>query len=179
MRAITVFIAIMIFAAGCATRTVVIKTHPADEAPQTIQNSKTIVADNHLEQGKHLYFKGKYDQATKHFVRSIANNRRNWEAYYYLGLTQQQQKRHDRAIGSFNNSIKYVPADVETRARVYYALGISWEEEGYLVNAKEKFKMALKFQPGYTQARVAIERVNNKALQAESRKKTRKDAKAF
>jgi len=179
MRIVTVLIAIMIFAAGCATKTVVIKAHPTDEAPQAMQDTKVVVSDNHMEQGKHLYFKGKFNQATKHFIRSIANNRQNWEAYYYLGLTQQKTDHYDRAIGSFNNSLKYCPSEPTTRAKIFYALGVSWEEEGYLEKAGEKYKQAIQLDPGYAQAKVATERIRTKTLKAETRKKGNKGDKAF
>jgi tetratricopeptide (TPR) repeat protein len=180
MRLLTVLIAIMIFVTGCATKTVIIKSHPVDEAPQTAKDSKVIVSDNHMEQGKKLYFKGKFTQATKHFIRSIANNRENWEAYYYLGLTQQKRERFDRSIGSFNNSLKFAPHDNILRAKIHYALGVSWEHEGYFTKANEKFKLALSLYPGYKQAGVAMKRVKTKTLQAESRKKAKKKGdKAF
>lgn len=179
MRIFAVLIIVMIFVTGCATKTVVIKSHPADEAPQTVQDTKVVVSDNHLEQGKHLYFKGKFKQATKHFIRSIANNRRNWEAYYYLGLTQQKTKHFDRSIGSFNNSLKYAPEEPQVRAKIFYALGLSWEEEGYLEKANEKYKKALKINPGYLQAKVAADRVRTKTLKAETRKKDKKGAKSY
>lgn len=180
MRFLITLIAIVIFAAGCTTKMTVIKTHPADNAPQSIKQSKAVVSDNHLEQGKHLYFKGKFNQATKHFIRSIANNRENWEAYYYLGLTQQKKDRYDRAIGSLNNSLKFAPPDQEIRAKINYALGISWEHEGYLVKANDKYKKAYKLNSKYTQAKVAIDRIKTKTLKAEKIKKSRKKGdKAF
>lgn len=179
MRVLTILIAIMIFVSGCATRTVVIKSHPTDSAPQAIKDSKATVSDNHLDQGKHLYFKGNYNQATKHFIRSIANNRENWEAYYYLGLTQQKSNRFDRAIGSLNNSLKFAPDDPLVRSDINYALGISWEAEGYFLKADEKFKAAWKLNPKNPQTRAAIERVKNKTLQAQSREKNQKGKKAF
>ncbi len=174
MRTMIVLIAVVIFAVGCSTKKVVIETHPTEDAPQTIKESKVIVSDNHLEQGKHLYFKGKYNQAIKHFVRSIANNRENWEAYYYLGLTQQKQARYDRSIGSFNNSLKYAPVDRKVRAEIHFALGMSWEEEGYLYRAKDKYTQAVRLNPQLGRAKVGLERVKNKTLKAEKEKEQEK-----
>ena len=146
MRLLSVLIVIMIFVSGCATKTVVIKSHPADNAPQSIKNSKASVSDNHLDQGKHLYFKGKFNQATKHFIRSIANNRKNWEAYYYLGLTQQKKKRFDRAIGSFNNSLKFAPNDPVIRAKINYfqLLTMRYKRTIKSMLLMKKHKIALK-----------------------------------
>jgi tetratricopeptide (TPR) repeat protein len=171
MRLFTVLIAIIVFAVGCATKTTVIKTHPTDNAPQSIKHSKAAVSDNHLVQGKRLYFKGKFNQATKHLIRSIANNRENWESYYYLGLTQQKKNRYDRAIGSFNNSLKHAPVDREIRAKINYALGVCWEHDGYFVKASDNYNRAIKLNPDYTQAKIAAQRVKDKALKAEAKKK--------
>jgi len=179
MRILIILIAVAVFITGCATKTTVIKTQPADTKPTEIKQSKVIVSDNHLTQGKRLYFKGKYNQATKHLIRSIANNSENWEAYYYLGLTQQRKERFDRSIGSFNNSLKYVPNDPIIRSQIHYALGISWEKEGYLSKAAEKYKMAVKLNPDYRQAKVAANRVKEKTLKAETREKKEKGKKAY
>lgn len=179
MRVLIILIAMGVLVSGCATKTTVIKTHPAETGPTELKHSKVIVSDNHLEQGKRLYFKGKYNQATKHLIRSIANNNNNWEAYYYLGLTQQKRERFDRAIGSFNNSLKYAPTDRIVRAQIHYALGVSWENEGYLSKAGEKYKRAIKLNPDYKQAKVAAGRVKDKALKAETRKKKAKGSKAY
>jgi tetratricopeptide (TPR) repeat protein len=179
MRILIILIAIAILVTGCATKTTVIKTHPAENGPTDIKHSKVIVSDNHLEQGKRLYFKGKYNQATKHFIRSIANNSENWEAYYFLGLTQQKKERFDRSIGSFNNSLKFAPADRMIRSQINYALGLSWEQENYLAKAAEKFNKAIKLNPNYTQAKVAAGRVKDKTLKAETRKKKGKGKKTY
>jgi tetratricopeptide (TPR) repeat protein len=171
MYRLIVLIAVFAFIIGCSTKTVITEPHPTDSAPQTIKQSKVTVSDNHLDVGKKLYFKGKYNQATKHLVRSIANNKENWEAFYFLGLTQQKQERYDRAIGSFNNSLKYAPINRSVRAKIHFALGISWEEEGYLYRAKDKYSQAARLDPRLDSAKVGIERVTAKTLKAEKEKK--------
>jgi tetratricopeptide (TPR) repeat protein len=175
MRPLITAVAIIIFAAGCTTKTTVIKSHPIDEAPQSIHQSETIAAGNHLEQGKQMYYRGEFTQATKHLVRSIASNHENWEAHYYLGLVQQKTGRYDRAIGSFNNSLKYGPPDAKMMAQINYCLGISWENEGYWEKAKEKFSLALQFDPKLDGAKSAVDRVSAKAIEAKKSKKDEGD----
>jgi len=177
MRVAITLIAAIIITAGCTVKRVNVQTQPTDSSTQTIKQSKVIVSDNHLNQGKKLYFKGKYNQAVKHFVRSIANNRENWEAYYYLGLAQQKQERYDRSIGSFNNSLRYVPMDRVIVAKINLALGESWEEEGYLDRATEKFSQAARLDPKLNSARLALKRVHAKTLKAEQEKKSRQKTK--
>ena len=84
---------------------------------------------------------------------------------------QQKQKRYDRSIGSFNNSLKYAPIDRAIRAKIHYTLGISWEEEGYLHQAKDKYMQATRLDPRLDSAKIALERVTAKTLQAEKEKK--------
>ncbi len=177
MRVAITLIAIFVIAAGCTVKRVAVETHPTDNPTQTIKQSKVIVSDNHLEQGKKLYYKGKYNQSVKHFVRSIANDRENWEAYYYLGLAQQKQNRYDRSIGSFNNSVRYAPPDRVIIAKVNLALGESWEEEGYLDRATEKFSQAARLDPKLGSAKLALERVKVKTMKAQQEKKSRKKTK--
>lgn len=177
MRVAITLIAVIVFAAGCTVKKVAVETHPTDNPPQTIKPSKVIVSNNHLEQGKKLYYQGKYDQAVKHFVHSIANDRENWETYYFLGLTQQKQERYDRSIGSFNNSVRYAPPDREVLARINLALGESWEQSGYLDRATDKYSQAVRLNPKLDSAKVALERIKIKTMKAEQEKKSRKKTK--
>jgi tetratricopeptide (TPR) repeat protein len=165
---------------GCTTRTAIIKTHPTDDAGQSMQSGKKVASTGHLEQGKRLYYRGKYNQAIKHLIRAIANDRKNWESYYFLGLSQQKKKQYDRSIGSFNNSLKYCPPNPLIQAKVHFSLGLSWEQEGYFHRAQEKYVLALDFNPKYTNAKMGIDRVKAKALKAEkNKKKKKKGSKAF
>jgi len=173
MRFVIALTAMCVLVAGCATKTMVITSRPADDASDSITKSKEIVAANHLEQGKQLYAAGKHEQAIKHFVRCIATDNQNWEAYYYLGLTQQKQSRFDRAIGSLNSSLKFAPPNDQVRAGIFYALGVSWENEGYLDKAHNYYKEANRLDPKLSNAQTALERIETKRLKADTDKKTK------
>ena len=137
------------------------------------------VAANHLAQAKHLYQKGQYTQAIKHLTRSISENGKNWEVYYYLGLCEQKTGRFDRSIGSFNNSLKYCTAPGSTISNIYLALGVSWEHEGYLYKAGDTYAVALRLNPTLIEAETGIKRIEAKVAKAEAEKKNKKDAQAF
>ena len=171
MRVAIALMAIMVFTVGCSTKTTIIKTSPIDEAPESFKQSQTIASDNHLDEAKKLYFAGKYEQAIKHLVRSIASNSENWETYYYLGLVQQKKERFDQAIGSFNNSLKYAPADNRTKAKITFSLAFSWEQEGYLDKAREKYLQAMNLDPDLQSAQAAIDRVKAKTEKTDKKKK--------
>jgi len=177
MRIIAILLMIGLVFGGCSSNTTVIKARPSDNAENSIHNSQNLAADNHVEQGKRLYYKGKYTQATKHFIRALANNKRNWEAHYYYGLTQQKLNHYDRSIGSFTNAIKYCPQSADIVAEITCCLAVSWEEEGFLYKARDKFNEALKLSPDLDFARVGVKRVEAKVLNAESKSKNKKDSK--
>ncbi len=179
MRLSTIVIsaAVILLAFGCAKRQQVVETFTTDDATQIVKQGGDQASASHVEQGKALYRKGNYNQAGKHLIRAIANNQENWEAHYYLGLVMQQEGHSDRAIGSFNNCLKYCPAAHPILIDVYYALGESWEKEGYLDKAKEKYQMALAINPMMPSAKAGIARIKDKEIKADAAKnKDRKGA---
>lgn len=176
MRYSAILVALIMLLAGCTKKVEIVQVVPAENGPAAIKQSKMIVSDNHLEQGKHMYYKEKYPQATKHLVRAIANDAHNWDAYYYLGLVQQKQQQWDRSIGSFNNSLKFCPQASPFLGDIYIAIGFSWEKEGFLDKAGEKYNYALKINPEHAGARAGLERIKDKQTKAEKKKKMDKHA---
>lgn len=175
MRIPLILLTILIFAAGCGTRTVVVKTQPEESPSRVTKRGHEVAADNHLKQGIQLYHLGKYKQSQKHLIRAITNDRKAWEAHYYLGLVQQKMEHYDRSIGAFNNALKYCPQDKPILARINFSLGVSWEKEGYLYKARNKYTLALRFDPTYVAAQAGIDRVKTKTAKAEAKKKSKKD----
>ena len=165
---------------GCTSTTETIKTRPADETSSSLKNGSTIASANHLELGKMLHREGRWRQAIKHLTRSIAGDRENWEAHYYLGLCQQKIGRFDRAIGSFSNSLKYCTAEPIVIGNIYYGLGLSWEKEGYWHKAAETYATAQQLNPALVKAEAGLKRVEAKSAAAEAEKKKKlKNTEAF
>lgn len=156
---------------GCSTTTKTIKTHPVDSAQKKINHGNAVSAYNHVEQGKRLYLIGKYNQATKHFIRAITNNRENYEAYYYMGLTQQKQNHFDRSISSFKNALKYAPDDILIHAQITYSMAVSWEKEGMMERANELYKKTLTLNPSHAPAKAGAERVQAKINKSHKKKR--------
>lgn len=175
MKYATVFFVTILLLAGCASKTVVVKTHPREIPPPAISQGQEVSSGNHVEQGKKFYLAGKYQQAIKHFTAAISRNPNNWEAHYYLGLSQQQTGRYDQAIHSLNNSLKYSPNDSMTRSLINFSLGISWEKEGYFARALELYSLTVQLSPGHADAKTAMERVK---IKASVDKKTKRNPKA-
>lgn len=160
---------------GCSSNTKTIKTQPVEEEGIVLNRGRAVAADNHLEQGKALYFKGKHTQAIKHLTRSISANFKNWESHYFLGLCQQKMERYDRSIGSFNNALKYCPSEKLIIAKISYNLGFSWEKEGYLHKAAEKYGYALKMNPDLAAAQSGADRIKSKTGDSDKTKKNKNE----
>jgi tetratricopeptide (TPR) repeat protein len=170
MRLLLAALSLSILLTGCAKRAEVVDTYPADDASQVFKQSENQVADDHVTQGKLMYRKAEYGQAIKHLIRALDNNPENWEAYYYLGLVEQKQGQYDRSIGAFNNCLKYAPSAHPLLTEVYLALGASWEKEGYMDKAKEKYTLSLSLNPEQPEAKAALERIKQQELKADAAK---------
>lgn len=141
------------------------------------EETSGIEAGKWLEQGIENYRLGNYNRAIKELTRSIAAFRPNWETHYYLGLSQQKVGHYDRAIGAFNNSLKYCPPDRLIIADINCALGLSWEKSDFLHKAESKYRYALRLNPELTEAQTGINRVRAKEAQTEAEKA--KDERAY
>ena len=152
----------ILFIIGCGKEVTIIKTSPA-ERPQ-IETSKPTheninASNHHLQQAKLFYEKDRFKQARQHCEKAISFDSRNWEAYYYLGLTMQRQKDYVIAIEKLNEGLKVAPDNGIVRAEIHYAIGYSWERIGRLVEAGMHYDRALGYNPEYDSAREGKDRV--------------------
>lgn len=170
MRLVILMIFVCAFTVGCNNVTV-IRSRPAMETKKHIKPSKKIVSNNHSEQGKKLFFKGKHKQAAKHFVRAISNNPNNWEAHYYLGLCQQKAGHHNRAIVSFEKGLNHAPPNKRVIAEIMFCSGYSLEQIGQYRKAEKKYSLSLKTDPSYIDSRKGIKRTKAKLTKAEAKQK--------
>lgn len=161
MRMLMVTLVLGLVVGGCARQSPDIRQSAVDEATQEIRASETLSSDNQLTAGKEEYLKGEYRQAAKHLLRAITNNRQNWEAHYYLGLTEQKLGKHEQAVESFRTSLRYCTPERQATARIDYALGYSYEKLGHLPKAREQYAHAVTLWPDYAEAKEAAARLGN------------------
>lgn len=166
MRVLMLTLMLGVAVAGCSQQAPNIRESAIDEASQEIRSSESLSSDNQLLAGKEQYLKGDYRQAAKHLLRAITNNRQNWEAHYYLGLTQQKLNKYDQAVESFRTSLRYCSPDRQATARINYALGASYEKLGYLPKAREQYANAVTLWPDFTEAKDAVARLAGQATKA-------------
>lgn len=166
MRMVMMTLILGLAVVGCSQQAPDIRESAVDEASQEIRASETLSSDNQLLAGKEQYLKGDYRQAAKHLLRAITNNRQNWEAHYYLGLTEQKMGKQDQAVESFRTSLRYCPPEREATARINYALGYSYEKLGNSPKAQEQYAHAVTLWPDYTEAKEAMARLAGSVTKA-------------
>jgi Ca-activated chloride channel family protein len=75
--------------------------------------------------GTILYKKGNFDTASYFFdnaIKYVKDPILKSKAYYNMGNSYMQQKKYDKAVESYVNSLKMNPADPDTRYNLSYAL---------------------------------------------------------
>ena len=162
MRVLMLTLVLGFVLVGCSQQAPDIRESAIDEASQEIRSSEALSSGNQTMAGKEQYLKGDYRQAAKHLLRAIANNHQNWEAHYYLGLTQQKLNKDDQAVESFRTSLRYCTPEREATARINFALGASYEKLGYLPKAREQYHNAATLWPDFAEAKDAVARLDSR-----------------
>jgi tetratricopeptide (TPR) repeat protein len=147
---------------GCAKKIVVIRTTPAETKKTVVvapPHENNVASNNHLVQARNFYARGKFKQAIQHCEKAIEFNNRNWEAYYYMGLSMQRTKAYTRALDYLKTGLTYSPDNNMIRAEVHYAIGFSWENMGKFEEAGKQYNIALSYNPDNSSARIGINRI--------------------
>jgi len=131
---------------------------PNDLAKEYLKNALRIDS-NSLEAlyayGMICQDKGDYNEAieTYHKILNINEYR---EPYYNLGFIHQEYlKVYEVAIQYYSKAIELEPKYTDA----YYNRGLCFEQRDELTKAQRDFKQALKLDPQYTSAAIALERV--------------------
>ncbi len=158
---------------GCTTRKVVIVETEKPAPPPAKNKGQAIASQKHVDNGLKQLNKGHYKQATEQFRLAIDKDPRNWEAYFYLGLTYQRWKKYNDSIEHFRLAIEYNSGDKVWLSRVRLHIGISLEYIGRYRDAEREYQMAMTLNPKNKEASERWERVSKKVKSKE--KKDRDD----
>jgi tetratricopeptide (TPR) repeat protein len=153
---------------GCGQKMIVVRTVPAENKKMVASGpseDNTIASNNHLTQARMFYAHDKFKQAIQHCEKAIEFNNRNWEAYYYMGLSMQRSKAYARSIEYLKTGLTFSPDNNLIRAEVHYAIGFSWESIGKMEEAGTQYHIALTYNPDNGSARNGMNRVTvNKTM---------------
>ena len=144
---------------GCATyeRTIVISE---ESHAEEITHGQIVAAEKHFNTGMKFYKKGKYKQAVKHFEKAVRKNPHHWRAHYFLGVAHRELRDYRVARHRLNLALKTAPSDnKEFKARVYAALGVTWESIGDPVRAETNYALAIRLDSHNRVAREGLKRM--------------------
>ncbi|HSG98459.1 MAG TPA: tetratricopeptide repeat protein [candidate division Zixibacteria bacterium] len=152
-------IAAALVGGGCANynRTVVVKE---DSQPEAKNHGMVVAAEKHFNTGMKFFHKGQYKQAVKHFEKAIEKNHRHWEAHYYLGVAHREMRDYRVAQHRLELALQNAPSDdKKVKARIYVALGITWESAGDPSKAQTNFALAVELDSDNREAHDGLSRV--------------------
>lgn len=169
-------IGLLIMAAGCSHRIVVIKTSTSEKK----LDSRAVPKDKHekqsdifLAKAKKFYLKGKYKQAIKFCEKSIRFNHNNWEAHYYIGLATQRKRLYAQSVEALKIGLRLGPDNRFVKSEIHCYLAINYEKMGMAKRAGSEYQLALSLNSANQDARRGLERIQVKKKINDWKKKKR------
>jgi len=86
---------------------------------------------------------GRYSQAEEEISRALQTEPRNWNLWYYLGVTRVQLKETGPAIEAFERARLLAPQE----APAYFGLGLLYMQKGDIDKALEAYRGGLSRDP--------------------------------
>lgn len=108
--------------------------------------------DLHNDLGYCLYLQGQFDQAEAAVSHALRLNPTNPRYYNNLGMIYGHQRRYEEALAQFRRG--------GSEADAYYNLAFMLAAREDTEGAKKYFRLALQADPGYDQARQALEAID-------------------
>jgi Tfp pilus assembly protein PilF len=121
-----------------------------------------VASRNHVENGKKFFHKGKFPKALQEFNKAVDKDPNNYEAFYYLGLTQQKMGNFKRSVASFEMAIELNKGDKLWVSEIRVSLGQSYESLGNFDKAKAEYQFALSIDPSNKEASEGYGRVKRR-----------------
>lgn len=125
---------------------------------QTIPPGQMRASAEHLENGKRKWRVSDGKHALKEFQNSLKKNPYNFEAHYWLGIIERDNRRFEKSSYHFSHAVRYCPQGRwESRIRVDW--GYVYELQGHKGMAAKQFDLALLADPKFREAQTARHRV--------------------
>lgn len=156
-----VIISVLLTFLSCSSGKVLV-TGKSSPPPKAKTYGQKVASGNHLESGKKFFHKGKFRKALQEFNKAVDKDPRNWEAYYYLGLTQQKMGYYKESIPRFEMAIELNQGDKVRVSEIRVCLGVSYESLGNIEKAKAQYQFALSLNPDNKNASDSYSRIKAK-----------------
>jgi tetratricopeptide (TPR) repeat protein len=152
--------------------------------------------ENRIVLGYTYYLKGDHEKAIKEFDYVLEQDKNYYDAHYNLGLVFLKEERYNEALIEFEKTVKIAPRDFKghvqmgityreleeydkamksletanklapTNSDIIYQIGMVAEAQGEFENAIAIYKDALAYDPLYTDAVDALDRLKDKDTKA-------------
>jgi tetratricopeptide (TPR) repeat protein len=113
------------------------------------------------DEGRQLLDEGRFDEAASVFQKAISLYPNNPYAYYYLGQSRYLKKDYARSLAPLRQAELYLSGDPVWLARVYALRGQIDEALSQPDDARNQYQKALAFDPGNSEAREGLERIQS------------------
>lgn len=131
-----------------------------EEALQSFERALELDPDNAesaAAAGEALLRVGRKDEAAERFEQALAREPRLYGAHYRLAGLCVEQRRTDKAVQHLQAALALDGRD----PLLWTLLGSLLAEQGRFHEARLKFEMALRIQPGFADARAKLERLRS------------------
>jgi tetratricopeptide (TPR) repeat protein len=119
------------------------------------------------DEGRQLLDEGRLDEAASVFQKAISLYPNNPYAYYYLAQSRYLKKDYTRSLAPLRQAELYLSGDSVWLARVYALRGKIDEALSQPDDALNQYQKSLSFDPGNSEAREGLERIQNLTPPAE------------
>jgi len=169
---------LILSAAGCSHRIVVVKTNTSEKKldSRAVQKKNNIKQSNiFLAKAKEFYVKGKYKQALKFCEKALKFNPNNWEAHYYIGLASQRKRQYAESIEALKIGLRLGPQNRIIQSEIHCNLAINYEKMGMAARARSEYQVALDLNSANRNAREGLSRIKVKKTLKGWQKEKRKN----
>lgn len=162
---IVLLVGLLIFAAGCGSKIVVIKTSTSEKkldsrAVPKEKNDKQ--SDIFLAKAKKAYHKGKYKQTLRFCDKALEFDHGNWEAHYYIGLATQRKRMYAESIEALKIGLRLGPENKYLKSEMHCYLALNYEKMGMPKRARSEYQLALSLNSANQDARKGLNRIKVK-----------------
>jgi len=101
------------------------------------------------------------DKAIEYLEQATADLPQEFAAFNYLGAAYARKGLYNRAVGTFLAALNLKP----NVPSVHFNIGLAYQADGFLAEARQEFEKALEIDPSYERASEALKALEVQASQ--------------